>query len=153
MKAGILIAAVAAELLLGSASTSNAQTRSVRTTWYWTPGLCKSSLVKYGMQFTDNRVFHVANAFCVGSGGVKTCEWSSGHRYRLYDRFVAFVRSYDGVVRSFVLHPTAKDGYRADTFKVLGRESDSTRFNTLVRPIATALARIEQQKGCAPYSP
>lgn len=153
MKAGILVVAVAAAFLLGSASTSSAQTQSVRTTWFWTPGLCKSSLVKYGMQFTDGRVFHVASAFCVGTGGVKTCEWSSGHRYRLYDRFVAFVRSNDGVVRSFVLHPAAKDGYRADTFKVLGRESDSTRFTNLVRPIATALAQIEQQKGCAAYTP
>ena len=153
MKAGIFLATVATAALF-CVTTSSAATRSADTTWYWTPGLCKSSLVKYGMQFTDGRVFHVANAFCVGTGGMTTCEWSSGHRYRLYDRFVAFVRSYDGVVRSFVLHPTARSaGYRADSFKLLGRESSGPRFTSLVKPIATALARLEQQKGCGAYSP
>ncbi|HEY2776874.1 MAG TPA: hypothetical protein VGI77_03155 [Gaiellaceae bacterium] len=153
MKAGVLLAVVAAAALLVSAPSS-AQTQTGKTTWYWTPGLCKSELAKFGMQLTDGRVFHVANAFCVGSGGTATCEWSSGRRYRLYDRFSAFVRSNDGVVRTFVLHPTARSaGYRADSFKALGREPNATRFNTLVRPIATALARMEQQKGCAPYSP
>jgi hypothetical protein len=50
-----------------------------------------------------------------------------------------------------VLHRTTRrDGYRADTFEALGREPDSARFTSLVRPIATALARIEQQKGFAP---
>lgn len=139
--------AVALQGLALGATSRNA------TTWYWTPALCKSELGKEGMQLADGRTFYVANAYCVGWGGERYCEWSSGHRYRLYKRFTAYVRSPDSTVRTFTLWPTSgHGGYSASGVKVLGHEANAARFNALVQPIAAVLARAQQQRGCAPYT-
>ena len=152
----LLLAIVAAAVGLVAVYASVAQARVDRgaSTWYWTPALCKSNLRQEGMEISDGRTFNVADAYCVGWGGPVYCEWSSGYRYRLYTRFTAYVRSYDGTVRTFVLKPTnGKGGYSATGIRALGHEPSSARFNALVQPIAHALAATEQQKGCARYSP
>ncbi len=156
MTSGRLLAIViaAAAVIAACTPAAQARTHSGATIWYWTPALCKSSLRKEGMEISDGRTFNVADAYCVGWGGTTYCEWSSGYRYRLYTRFTAYVRSYDGTVRTFTLKPTnGKGGYSATGIRALGHEPSSAKFNAFVQPIAHALAAAEQQKGCAPYSP
>jgi hypothetical protein len=152
----LVVAVLSAGVLLFAsfAPPAGARTHAATTVWYWTPALCKSSLRKEGMQLYDGRTFNVADAYCVGWGGPTYCEWSSGYRYRLYTRFTAYVRSYDSTVRTFTLKPTSGNGgYTASGIRVIGHEPSSSRFNALVQPIAHALAALEQQKGCARYSP
>jgi len=153
VKAGVLLA-VAATAAAVVAATASAMPETESTTWYWTPGLCKSALIHGGMELADGRTFYVANAFCVGWGGPVYCEWSSGYRYRLYTRFTAYVRSWDGTIRTFTLKPTNRSsGYTASGIKALGHEPSASRFNSFVAPIAHSLAATEQQRGCARYSP
>lgn len=154
MKAGTLAALAAVTLtVVLTPAAAQASSGSAATDWYWTPGLCKSELKHYGTALADGRTFYNANAYCVGMGGATTCEWSSGHRYRLYKQFTVFVRAFDGTVRSFMLAPAAKDDYRATDIKALGHVASSAKFDSFVAPLAAAAARSQQQKGCAPYSP
>jgi len=155
MKAGIvltltLVIVAAAIFVVTPTSAARAGTP---TKWYWTAGLCKSRLNHYGIRLGDGRTFYNANEYCVGIGGLSTCEWSSGYRTRLYTQFAAFVRAYDGTVRAFTLIPTGKVAFRIEKVRALGHEPSSPTFDAYISPIATALARIEQQRGCAPYSP
>ncbi|HST17791.1 MAG TPA: hypothetical protein VLK36_08995 [Gaiellaceae bacterium] len=151
MKAGTLTALAAVTLTV--ALTPVAAQASVATDWYWTPGLCKSQLKHYATVLGDGRTFYNANAYCVGTGGVSTCEWSSGHRYRLYKEFTVFVRAFDGTVRTFTLTPAAKDNYHGKNIRALGHVESSAKFDSFVAPLAAAAARAQQQKGCAPYTP
>lgn len=153
-KVSLALAVGAVALVAAYTPAADAHVQRGATVWYWTPALCKSSLRKEGMEISDGRTFYVADAYCVGWGGNTYCEWSSGHRYRLYTRFTAYVRSYDGTVRTFVLKPTSgRGGYSATGIRALGHEPSSAKFNELVQPLAHVLAAQEQQKGCAPYSP
>lgn len=140
-------------LLCATTASAHAASTRVNSPWYWTSGVCKSVLQSSGMQLADGRTFNVAKAFCVGKGGLKTCQWSSGHRTRLYTDFYAFARSYDGVVRTFQLRTHGKDDYRSWDIKALGREPNAQKFSDFVAPLAAALAQQELTKGCAPYSP
>ena len=54
---GIAVAASSVGSGLGRAAT--------RSTWYWSPGLCKTNLQRYGVRIDDGRTFHIAQAFCV----------------------------------------------------------------------------------------
>jgi hypothetical protein len=74
--------------------------------------------------------------------------WSPGLCYH----FVVFARANNGVVRGFDLYPTNRNGYRAEGIEL----APSLRWpaGPFVRhfgPIAAGLARIELEKGCAPY--
>jgi hypothetical protein len=120
------------------------------TGWYWSPGVCKSSLHQYGMRLDDGRTFRIAESFCVGKGGIGSCAWNSGHVGRLYNHFVVFARSYDGLVRGFDLYPTGRAAYRAEGVRQLGREPTASHFNHVFGQIAVDLSRRENAKGCAP---
>jgi hypothetical protein len=152
MRARVLLAvAVAAVAVVGVWATSGSA--STMGSWYWSPGLCKSNLQRYGMRLDDGRTFAIAQSFCVGKGGVRSCEWNSSYSKRLYSHFVAFARSYDGVVRGFDLYPTGRNNYRAEDIELVSSSKmTARRFLSYVGQIASALARAELTKGCARYS-
>jgi hypothetical protein len=56
----VVAAALAAAAYPAAASSANT------SKWYWTPGVCKSELHNYGVQFGDGRTFNVQQAYCVG---------------------------------------------------------------------------------------
>src|SRR5689334_223992 len=111
--------------------------------WYWSPGLCKSNLQRYGMRLDDGRTFRIAQALCVGKGGPASCEWNAAYTRRLYNHFVAFARSYDGVVRGFDVYPTNRNGYRAEGIELASSHRwTAPRFLSYYGSISSSLARI-----------
>jgi hypothetical protein len=82
---------------------------------FWSPHHCA--------QVVLTRPGHViGQAVCVGSGGPTACRWTSGHRIRLYSRFIVFTRASQvehvhgagptpGVVRSWTLATRAHPGF------------------------------------------
>jgi hypothetical protein len=142
--AGLTAVAAAAPPGTSSAATTGA--------WYWSSGLCKSNLMRYGMRLDDGRTFHIAQALCVGKGGPAFCEWNASHTLRLYDRFSVFARSPDGVVRGFDLYPTGRKSYRAERIELASSSRMAAElFDRLLKGVASGAARIELEKGCAPY--
>jgi hypothetical protein len=104
------------------------------------------------MRLDDGRAFRIAQALCVGKGGPASCEWNAGYTRRLYNHFVAFGRSYDGVVRGFDLYPVNRNGYRAEGIELASSHRlTAARFLSLYGSISSSLARIELEKGCARY--
>lgn len=123
---------------------------AARGDWVWSPGLCKSKLKHYGVELSDGRTFGIADAFCVGRGGLAHCQWaSSSHLKRLYDRFFVVVRSYDGNIRVAELYTSGKDDYELEQIKLIGHEPSSASFNRRVAPLTASIARQEHEKGCA----
>jgi hypothetical protein len=143
VKRCVLLAIVALTIAAPTARPSAAGT------WYWSAGLCKSSLRQYGMRLDDGRTFRIAQSYCVGKGGAG-CEWNASHTRRLYDHFVVFARSPDGGVRGFDLYPTGQSSYRALHIELLDRHT-AAEFDRLFASIAASAARLELEKGCAPY--
>jgi hypothetical protein len=118
------------------------------TTWFWSPGYCKSMLIHKGVAFDDGRTFDVERAYCVGVGGTATCEWWHGERQ--YSAFTAIVRSYDGAVRLLVKFKTAgKAGFRFYDSKLLEKYASPASFASRYAPVAAKAASQEQQKGCS----
>lgn len=117
-------------------------------TWYWSPGWCKSTLHHGGVRFDDGRTFNIQQAYCIGTGGVQMCSWSSDHKLRQYRRFTVLARAYDGTVRSFTLTATSRTNFRATNFHAF-RKYASEPFVALALPYAADLARKELAKGCA----
>lgn len=121
--------------------------------WYWTSFWCKNELQQQGMELYDGRTFNVAKAYCVGKGGLATCEWSSNYRTRLYTEFTVIARSYDGTVRIFTLDTNGKTGYRATNIRAVAHEENPYRFAGYVSTLTHDLAVTENAKGCARYTP
>jgi hypothetical protein len=151
MRRTVALAVVA--LAAAAGTTASAANGARAATWYWTPGLCKSNLVHAGIRIDDGRSFSVEQAFCVGTGGVKTCEWSSNHRTRLFTRFIAVVRSPDGAVRGFTLRTLSRSSFGLTGIRALGNEANASAFAAYVQSFTRAEAAKEQAKGCAPYTP
>jgi hypothetical protein len=146
-----LFAVVISAVVLVAASATSSRAASTGS-WYWSPGLCKSDLQRYGMRLDDGRTFRIEHALCVGKGGLASCEWNSNYSKRLYNHFVAFARSHDGVVRGFDLYPTSRNSYRAEDIELASSfKMTGSRFLSVYGPIASSLARIELEKGCARY--
>jgi hypothetical protein len=145
----ILTAALVAGLFIAAtvAAAPSPTAVSRATTWYWSPAWCKSALHKYGMQLGDGRTFNIQQAYCIGTGGVQTCSWSSSHTTRQYRCFSVLARAYDGTVRAFTLTPTSRDAYRATNFRAY-RKYALEPFIALALPYAAQAARVEQAKGC-----
>jgi hypothetical protein len=141
----LTVAAVAAALACPMASEAGKA-----GAWYWSPGLCKSNLQQYGMRIDDGRTFRIAQAFCVGRGGLDSCEWNASYTRRLYNHFVAFARAYDGVIRGFDVYPTNRSNYRAEGIELASSHRlTAARFASLYGSISSSLARVELEKGCA----
>jgi hypothetical protein len=114
--------------------------------------LCKSNLHRYGMRLDDGRTFAISQALCVGKGGTSSCEWNANMSKRLYNHFVVFARSANGVVRGFDLYPTNRKSYRAEDIELASSlRWSAALFARHFGPIAASLARIELANGCAPY--
>jgi hypothetical protein len=151
MRLRLVLALVASMVVLVAASTTSSRAATTGA-WYWSPGLCKSDLQRYGMRINDGRAFRIAQALCVGKGGLGSCEWNANHSKRLYNHFVAFARSPDGVVRGFDLYPTNRSSYQAAKIELASSfRVTASRFLSLYGPIASSLARVELEKGCAAY--
>jgi hypothetical protein len=139
----VVAASVATTLAVGVGSAAGSD-------WLWSPGLCKSRLIDYGVELGDGRTFNVAQAYCVGIGGLQHCEWTSArHAKRLYDSFYAAVRSYDGVVRTLVLRPTAKDHWKGSQLELVARGMSERRFVRAYGSATLSVAARENDKGCA----
>jgi hypothetical protein len=126
---------------------------AARSTWYWSPGLCKTNLQRYGVRIDDGRTFHVAQAFCVGKGGPASCEWSPSGVRRLYNHLVVFARSFDNIVRGFDFYPTGRNSYRVQGITQFKVRMTASQFVHLYGSIAASTARLELEKGCAPSRP
>jgi hypothetical protein len=115
--------------------------------------LCKTNLQRYGVRIDDGRMFHIAQAFCVGKGGTASCEWSPNGVRRLYNHLVVFARSFDNIVRGFDLYPTGRNTYRVQGITQFKTEMTASQFLRLYGSIAASAARLELEKGCAPSHP
>jgi hypothetical protein len=142
LKGRHLLVLVAAAVVAGAvASTASA------TTWYWSPGYCKSQLKHAGVQYADGRTFYAAQSFCIGVGGTTTCEWYQGERQ--YTRFLAVARSNDGAVRKFSLKTTGKKSWTSPGATLLEKSVTAEDFIRTYGAAASQLAASEQKKGCA----
>jgi hypothetical protein len=141
--ATVLIAALAAIAFSTSASAST------ESSWYWTPGACKSMLQNYGVEISDGRTFHVAKAYCVGMHN--HC-WLSGglRRYKVFD---AVMRSYDGVVREMQLTVTGKNTWSGSKMRIDDHSMSLAQFNDTYGPAAWAVASQENEGGCFDIHP
>jgi hypothetical protein len=146
MRRAIILTCLLALLALTATVASSS---AARGDWYWSPGLCKSRLKQYGVEINDGRTFRVSDAFCVGVGGLRHCEWTGpSHVKRLYDQFHIVVRSPDGSVRRSEFFPTGKASYDLEQIRLIAQFISAARFNSYVAPITSSWARNEQAKGC-----
>lgn len=139
----VLIAALAA---LALSTTASAR---VQSTWYWTPGACKSELQKYGVAINDGRTFNVEKAFCIGLHN--HCWLNRG--LRRYKVFIAVMRSYDGVVRELQLTVTGKSTWSGSKMKILDGYLSLAAFNADFGPAAWSVANQENEGGCFDIHP
>ena len=140
----VLLAAVLATAVYAGAARS-ANTSS----WYWTPGACKSQLQNNGVQFYDGRTFNVAKAFCVGLHN--HCWLSKG--LRRYKVFIAVARSYDGVVRRMLLTVTGQHTWRGTKIKIIEQYMTAAEFANGYGSAAWSVASAENQGGCYDIHP
>jgi len=146
MRLGAAIVLVVIAAAIGGASSATAASDS---TWYWTPGACKSELLQYGVQINDGRTFNVAKAFCVGLHN--HCWLNDGHRrYKVFD---TVMRSYDGAVRTMQLTVTGKSTWSGHHMKLVASHMPLEQFDKLYGPAAWAVANAENQGGCHDIHP
>jgi hypothetical protein len=139
----VVSAALAVAVYAGAASGANT------SKWYWTPGVCKSELHNYGVQFGDGRTFNVQQAYCVGFHN--HC-WLSGGRRR-YKVFAVVARSYDGVVRQFQLTVTGRDTWSGSKARVIEQYMSAAEFANRYGNAAWAVASAENRGGCYDIHP
>ena len=142
----VLAATVAVSALAGFAASADAAHSS---TWYWSPGACKSELQQYGVAITDNRTFHVQKAFCVGLHN--HCWLNSG--LRRYKVFITVMRSNDGVVRSMQLTVTGHHTWSGSKMKLIEHYMSSAAFANAYGNVAWSVANLENQGGCFDIHP
>lgn len=119
-----------------------------RGDWFWSPGLCKDLLQKYGVRLSDGRTFAVSKAFCAGFGGREHCRWNSSRTKRFYDKLLVAARSPSGYVRTMVLYTIARDDYELTQIKLAFREPDPYAFREYATTLMAKIARREHAKGC-----
>ena len=121
MKIAALFALVAVTTLAAFTSSASAAPTS---TWYWTPGACKSELHNNGVMIGDGRTYNVDQTYCVG---LHNHCWLSGG-LRRYKMFVAVMRSYDGVVRALNLTVTATKTWSGAQLRILDPYMSPSQF-------------------------
>ena len=139
----LLAAVVAAAVFAGAPHSANT------SSWYWTPGACKSELQNNGVQIGDGRTFSVSKAFCVGLHN--HCWLSQG--LRRYKVFVAVVRSYDGVVRRFVLTVTGHHTWHGTKARIIEQYMTAAKFANGYGTAAWSVASAENRGGCYDIHP
>jgi hypothetical protein len=144
MRQATIIAMVFAVLAAAAAMTAaSVQARSA-SSWYWTPGLCKSKLTNYGVQIGDGRSFNVAQAFCIGKHDHCTIH----NNARMYKVFWAVMRSYDGVVRRMVLQVTGKTTWSGGKLQIIDQYMSPQQFANDYGNAAWVVAHLETNNGC-----
>ena len=138
-----LVSALAAIAFAAPASARQA------SSWYWTPGACKSELQNHGVAIGDGRTFNVAKAFCVGLHN--HCWLSRG--LRRYKVFYAVMRSYDGVVREMQLTVTSHHTWSGSKLKIIDQKMSADRFVESYGSAAWSVAAQENQGGCFDIHP
>lgn len=119
------------------------------SSWYWTPGACKSELQTHGVAISDGRSFNVQRAFCVG---LHNHCWLNGS-VRRYKVFIAVMRSYDGVVRSMQFTVTGHNTWSGSRLKIIDQHMSSTAFANGYGNAAWSIARQENASGCYDIHP
>ncbi len=146
MKIPVTILAVA---VLAAAAFSTTASARQESTWYWTPGACKSVLVNHGVAINDGRTFNVAKAYCIGLHN--HCWLSAGQRR--YKVFWAVMRSYDGVVRLMQLTVTGHGSWSGSHMRIMDENMSLSRFIDTYGPTAWNVASVENQGGCFDVHP
>ena len=142
---GVVVVAVALAAAVNTGAASSANTSK----WYWTPGVCKSELHNYGVQFGDGRTFNVQQAYCVG---LHNHCWLSGGRRR-YKVFAVVARSYDGVVRQFQLTVTGRNTWSGSKVKIIEQYMSAAEFANGYGNAAWSVASAENRGGCYDIHP
>ena len=146
MKIPVTVLAVA---VLAAAACSTSASARPTSTWYWTPGACKSELVNHGVAISDGRTFHVAKAYCVG---LHNHCWLNGG-LRRYKVFWAVMRSYDGVVRLMQLTVTGHHSWSGSKMKIIEQYMSLSDYNGTYGPAAWGVAAQENAAGCFDVHP
>jgi hypothetical protein len=140
---------------------------------FWTANRCDQVFKNhsYALRTLEGHHFWVGQAVCVGAGGANACEWTSGHRSRLYSAFtvVTRARSTGNIVRSFTIatrsagrfvrigrHDATKRyrGFPAyfymspDSVEILAPTSTAARFRSIVAMTAAHMIRAEKTTNC-----
>lgn len=139
---------------------------------FWSVARCQQMFRAHGypLPTADGHRFWAGEPFCVGIGGSDACQWTSGHRSRLYSEFRVFTRArhIGSVVRTFTIATRTKNGFvgiphvgspraprgRVDFYlspasvRLLAPTSTLARFGAIVAPISLRLTRHEEATGC-----
>jgi hypothetical protein len=141
---------------------------------FWTANRCEQVFRRhsYALRTLEGHHFWVGRAVCVGAGGSNACEWTSGHRSRLYSEFTVFTRArvIGGIVRSFTIATRSERGFvktgRHDatiryagfpayfymspsSVKILARTSTAARFRSIVGLTAARQIEADKTTNCA----
>jgi hypothetical protein len=141
MKIIAAVAVIAAASTIMLASPARSATASL---WYWSPAACKSQLHNRGVQIGDGRTFSVAQPYCVGFHN--HCWLSDG--LRRYKVFIVVARSYDGVVRRFILTVTGRDTWTGSPPRIIEPYMSPAGFDIAYGPAAWSVAASENAAGC-----
>jgi hypothetical protein len=139
----LILSTVAVTVIAAAALGGTAQARSA-SSWYWTPGLCKSKLQNYGVRIGDGRTFNVQQAFCIG----KHDHCMVQNSVRMYKVFLAVMRSYDGVVRRMVFTVTSKTTWSGAKLQIIEPYMSSAQFAGEYGDAAWVVSHMETNNGC-----
>lgn len=139
------VVVVAVTFAVTSLAAFSSPARSSETShWYWTPAACKAELQNRGVAISDGRTYNVAKAYCVGLHD--HCWLNNG--LRRYKVFIAVMRSYDGVVRRFVLTVTGKNTWTGSPVRIIDSYMTASQFEATYGPAAWSVAEQENAAGC-----
>jgi hypothetical protein len=145
----LVLGTVVVAAALAAAVHAGAARSATTSSWYWTPGACKSELHNYGVQIGDGRTFNVQQAYCVGFHN--HC-WLNGG-LRRYKVFAVVARSYDGVVRLFQLTVTGHKTWSGSKGKIIEQYMSAGQFANRYGNAAWSVASRENQGGCYDIHP
>jgi hypothetical protein len=97
----------------------------------------------------DGRTYNVDQAYCVG---LHNHCWLSGG-VRRYKVFIAVMRSYDGVVRTFNMTVTGHKSWSGARLRILSSYMSASQFAAAYGPAAWSVAAAENEGGCFDIHP
>jgi hypothetical protein len=118
----------------------------------WTPALCKSYLLKYGVEIDDGRIFRANSARDVFCAGRPYCEFDQSAQKYYYDHFLVALVDRNLVYRTMLLHVTAERDFRVTQLRVYGTVDtvkDLQTFRATSRALVQRTAR-QVQPSCKP---
>jgi hypothetical protein len=142
MKVGITVVSLLAGLLLATTAAANPPGASG---WTWTPALCKSYLLKYGVRIDDGRYFRANSSRDVTCAGRPYCEFDQSTQTYYYDHFIVAMVDRNLVYRTMLLHITGEDDFRVTQLRVYGAVDTVAELQD-VRARARALVTLEAKR-------